>query len=118
MNRKVLLAGFIVIALGLIVAGVGLTCLQQTAPGISIIDIPSIPNILGSSGSYILAVPFPDVNESYPVYRTILPDNSTKEKQRIEDLFGVSRNRKNLKEPMEGCIITQTPERSALLNRT
>jgi hypothetical protein len=89
-SRKALLTGFAVVALGIIAAGVGLICLQQAAPGTPIIDIPSIPNIIGSSGPYILAAPFPDVNDSYPVYRTVLPDNSTEEKRRIGDLFGVS----------------------------
>jgi hypothetical protein len=90
MNRKALLTGFAIVALGLIVAGVGLTCLQQAAPGTPIIDIPSIPNIIGSSGPYILAAPFPVVNDSYPIYRTVLPDDSTEEIRRIADRFGVS----------------------------
>ena len=90
MNRKALLTGFAIVALGLIVAGVGLTCLQQAAPGTPIIDVPSVPNIIGSSGPYLLAAPFPVVNDSYPVYRTVLPDDSTEEKRRIGDLFGVS----------------------------
>jgi hypothetical protein len=90
MNRKALLTGFAIVALGLIVAGVGLTCLQQAAPGTPIIDIPSIPNIIGSSGPYVLAAPFPDVNDSYPVYRTIPPNTSTEEIRRIGNRFEVS----------------------------
>ncbi len=90
MKKEVILAGVAIVALGLIVAGGGLTCLQQAAPGTPIIDIPSIPNIIGSSGPYILAAPFPDVNDSYPVYQTVLPDDSTEEKRRIGNLFGVS----------------------------
>jgi len=73
MNRKILLAGFTVLILGLIVAGVGLTCLQQAAPGTDIIGTPSIPNILGPSEPYVLAAPLPDVNDSYPVYLTVPP---------------------------------------------
>jgi len=90
MNRKILLAGFIVLALGIIVTGAGLTCLQQAALGTDIIGTPSIPNILGPSGPYTLAAPFPDVNDSYPVYRTVPPDTSAEEIQRIGNLFGVS----------------------------
>lgn len=87
MNQKVLLAGFAVIALGIIVAGVGMTYLQQAVPGT---DIPSFPTTIESSGPYLLAAPFPDVNDSYPVYRTIPPNASTEEIQRIANLFGVS----------------------------
>jgi len=90
MNRKALLTGFTVIALGIIVAGGGLIYLQQTASGTDTLGTPSIPNILGPSGPYILAVPFPDVNDSYPVYRTVPPDTSAEEIRRIGNLFGVS----------------------------
>ena len=90
MKRKVIFMGFAVVALGIIAAGVGLICLQQATPGTPIIDVPSIPNIIGLSGPYVLAAPFPDVNDSYPVYRTVLPDNSIAEERRIGDLFGVS----------------------------
>jgi len=86
----VLLTGFTVIALGIIVAGGGLIYLQQTASGTDTLGTPSIPNILGPSGPYILAVPFPDVNDSYPVYRTVPPDTSAEEIRRIADRFGVS----------------------------
>ncbi|MDN7023543.1 hypothetical protein FGU65_01275 [Methanoculleus sp. FWC-SCC1] len=90
MRKNVFLAVFAVIVLGIIVAGVGLPYLHQAAPGTDAIGIPSTPNIIGSSGPYVLAAPFPDVNDSYPVYRTVLPDTSTEEKRRIGDLFGVS----------------------------
>jgi len=52
MSRKALLTGFAIVALGLIVAGVGLTCLQQTAPGT---DATSTSNAVGSSRLDILA---------------------------------------------------------------
>ena len=90
MSRKALLTGFAVIALGLIVAGVGLTYLQNPAGGADAVDIPLLPNIIGSSGPYVLAAPFPDVNDSYPVYRTVPPDTSAEEIQRIANRFGVS----------------------------
>ncbi|RXE55404.1 hypothetical protein ABH15_11700 [Methanoculleus taiwanensis] len=76
MKRKALLTGFTVIVLGIIVVGA--------------VDIPLLPNIVGSSGLYVLAAPFPDVNDSYPVYRTVPPDTSTEEIRRIGNLFGVS----------------------------
>ncbi|MCK9343063.1 MAG: hypothetical protein M0P33_04040 [Massilibacteroides sp.] len=90
MKIKVILAGVAIIALGLIVTGAGLTCLQQAAPGTYITDIPPIPNILGPSGPYVLAAPFPAVNDSYPIYRTVPPDTSAEEIRRIGNLFGVS----------------------------
>ncbi len=90
MNRKALLTGFAVIALGIIVAGGGLIYLQQTASGTDTLGTPSIPNILGPSGPYVLAAPFPAVNDSYPVYRTVPPDTSAEEIRRIADRFGVS----------------------------
>lgn len=46
MSRKALLAGFVVVALGIIGAGIGLTCLQQAAPGT---DATSTSNAVGSS---------------------------------------------------------------------
>jgi len=100
MKKTTILTRFAVIALGIVIAGAGLTYLQQTAPGIETIGIPSIPNIIGLSGPYVLATSFPDVNDSYPVYQTVLPDNSIEEKRRIGDLFGVSGD-------------VKTPERSA-----
>jgi len=90
MNRKALLTGFAVVALGVIVAGIGLAYLQNPAGGADAIDSPLLPNIIGPSGPYVLAAPFPAVNDSYPVYRTIPPDTSAEEIRRIGKLFGVS----------------------------
>lgn len=44
----------------------------------------------GSIGTYVLAVPLPVMNESYPIYRTVPPNTSHEEIQRIGSLFGVS----------------------------
>ncbi len=44
----------------------------------------------GSTGSFVLATPFPVMNESYPIYRTVPPNTSHEEIQRIGNLLGVS----------------------------
>ncbi|MDN7023544.1 hypothetical protein FGU65_01280 [Methanoculleus sp. FWC-SCC1] len=103
MRKNVFLAVFAVIVLGIVVAGVGLPYLHPAAPGADTIGILSIPNIVGSSGPYVLAAPFPDVNESYPVYRTVLPGNGTGEKRRLDNLFGVSGDAKT-PEPSAGSV--------------
>ncbi len=43
-----------------------------------------------SIGPYVLATPFPNVNDSYPIYRTVPPNTSHEEVRRIAGLFGVS----------------------------
>ncbi len=96
MKKNASLAVFAVIVLEIIVAGVGLPYLHQAAPGADTIGILSIPDIVGASGPYVLAAPFPDVNDSYPVYRTVPPDTSTEEVRRIGDLFGVSGERESV----------------------
>ncbi len=57
---------------------------------IVVIAIVSVIYVTGLSWSYVRATPFPDMNDSYPVYRTVLPDNSTEEIQRLSSLFGIS----------------------------
>jgi len=91
MKKKQLFIGLAFIALGIIIAGVGLSHLQQTSSEIENIDIPFFPNIIGPSGSYVLAASFPAVNDSYPVFRTIPPsDNSTGEFRRLAGLFNIT----------------------------
>ena len=118
MNRKALLTGFAVIALGLIVAGGGLIYLQQTASGTDTLGTPSIPNILGPSGPYILAAPFPDVDDSYPVYRTVPPNISTEEIRRIGNLFNVSGEMKSRPSIGEVRIIDTSKDYTLLLFET
>ena len=66
MEKKTLLAGFSVLILGIALVGIGLAYHQQTAEGVNGSDIPFIPKIAGSSGSYVLTATFPVVNDSYP----------------------------------------------------
>lgn len=107
MKKEVILAGLAVIVLGIIIVSIGLPSLHQAAPGTNAIGILSIPNLVGSSGPYVLATPFPDVNDSYPVCRTVLPDNSTGEKRRLDNLFGVSGDAKT-PEPSAGSVYYYT----------
>lgn len=89
MTQKTLITVFSVIALGIAVSCIGFVSLQHTTEAEGV-GMPSFPTAIGSSGPYVLAAPFPDVNDSYPVYRTVPPDTSAEEIQRIANLFGVS----------------------------
>jgi hypothetical protein len=115
MNRKALLTGFTVIVLGLIVTGFGLIYLQQTAPGTHLIDIPSIPNILGSSGSYVLTATFPVVNDSYPVYQTVTPGAASEEVRRLGNLFGLSGEMKSVPSGDEVRLVDDSKDPAAEL---
>jgi hypothetical protein len=59
MKKKTILTGFAVIILGIIVVMVGLTSQQQVTEGISVSDLPSIPETTGASGPYVLATTYP-----------------------------------------------------------
>ena len=96
MEKKTLLAGFSVLILGIAILGVGLACHLQTAEGINDSSIPFIPKIAGSSGSYVLTAPFPVVNDSYPVYRTVPPKAASEEVRRLGNLFGLAGEMKSV----------------------
>jgi hypothetical protein len=92
MKKKTILTGFAVIILGIIVVMVGLTSQQQVTEGISVSDLPSIPETTGASGPYVLATTYPVVNDTYPVYKTIPPDFTDERVNRLRNLFGFSPN--------------------------
>lgn len=48
--------------------------------------------LTGHSGSYILATPFPEVNESYPIIQTVSHNLSDEDVRRIEVLLNTSKN--------------------------
>lgn len=89
MTQKTLITVLSVIALGIVVSCIGFVSLQHTT-GAEGVEMPSFPTTIGSSGPYSLATSYPAVEESYPVYRTVLPNTTPEEIQRIANLFGVS----------------------------
>ena len=96
MNRKILLAGFSVLILGIALVGIGLAYHQQTAEGVNGSSIPFIPKIAGSSGSYVLTATFPVVNDSYPVYQTVTPGAASEEVRRLGNLFDLAGEMKSV----------------------
>lgn len=96
MKKIIILTGFAVLILGIAILGVGLASYYQTAEGVNDSSILSIPKIAGSSEPYVLAVPFPVVNDSYPVYQTVTPKAASEEVRRLGNLFGLSGEMKSV----------------------
>ena len=105
---------FTVVALGIIVAGVGLTCLQQAAPGTPIIDVPSIP-ISSGHRSYVLTATVPVVNDSYPVYQTVTPGAASEEVRRLGNLFGLAGEMKSVPPGDEVRLVDNSKDPAAEL---
>jgi hypothetical protein len=104
MNKKLLIIGLVVIVMGIIV----------TVSSI-IVFLP----ISVTSGSYILATPFPEVNDSYPVYKIITPNITEEDVKRIGTLFNLSGDVKdyNLSGTFKLVDNSKDPEETLEVNR-
>jgi len=115
MEKKTLLAGFSVLILGIALVGIGLAYHQQTAEGVNGSDIPFIPKIAGSSGSYVLTATFPVVNDSYPVYQTVTPGAASEEVRRLGNLFGLAGEMKSVPSGDEVRLVDNSKDPAAEL---
>jgi hypothetical protein len=90
MKKKTIIMGSIAVGLGIIIIIAGLIYQLPSAQGITSNDIPSFPHIVGLSGQYTLAISYPVMNDSYPIYKTIPPDATNDNIKHIGTLFDVN----------------------------